>query len=187
MALLQATLEAELLKMFDSTRADFAGWPSTPAAVADAWATAYGAYAADAQDPSLDYLAVPDRAGFVSALSGALPLGSVGGTPLQAAQAFEAAFVAYWTNGGTGAVFSVGALPFLPGFATEVSSVVSLVAPGVLQGLLVPAFGVLSGDPAEAASRIASAFHTATTTAITVLITGTTAPPGPITFAGLIF
>lgn len=180
-----ATLKTNLLKMFDPSRPDFLGWPTTLIQGVDNIANAYNQYAIVAMDASNDALVTANLAGFKAPLLALAP----GSTIADTAQAFDDAFVAYWTGG----VFAIG-IPPTPAspcpsiggttlWSVEASSVVQLATPNVLKGLLLPEFAILSGDADAKATAIANAFHTATTTAIMVLITGldTTPPPvGPL-------
>jgi hypothetical protein len=175
-------LEDEFRKMFDAEHADFVGWPPTKPDAAANWSDAYDLFASDAEDVSTDPVTVKNPSLFESTLAAALP--GPDGTAVDAAQAFDDAFVQYWTGG----VFAVGTPP--PSgvggtgvFSVELTSVVTVVAPNVLKGLLVPIFESLSSDPDQKAEDIAAAFETATKTAVTVLISGldTTPPPsGPL-------
>lgn len=163
---------------------------SNPAGVASAsqaeamWAEAYDSYGFDAEDVSGDVVTTVNFGGFLSALD----FGSSGGSSRKAAQDLDRAFVAYWT----GAVFAVGSLITVPPgecpnvggngtWGSETTSVVTAVAAGVLAGLLEPIFGSpMEGDTAASkADQIAGAFHEATTTAVSVLITGLDTTPGP--------
>jgi len=146
------------------------------------WANAYDTYAKLATDVSGDVVTSVNKPGFQSALI----FSEKSGTPAQAAAEFEAAFIAYWT----GATFAVGAVPLpsapcpsippAPLWATEATSVVLSVAPGLANRLL-PIF--TNNSPNQSVSRvtkqIADAFHAATTTDVLVLITGLTLPPPP--------
>jgi hypothetical protein len=180
-----ATLKNNLLNMFDPGSAGFLGWPATLNQGITNLANAYQAYAATAWDASNDLVATVNIAGFKAALAALVP----GSTIAQAAQAFDNAFVAYWT----GAVFAIGIVPTPASpcpsvggttlWSIEISSVVSVVTPNILKNLLLAEFAVLSADANAKATAIANAFHSATTTAVTVLITGldTTPPPaGPL-------
>jgi hypothetical protein len=179
------SLKTSLLQMFDATRSDFVGWPPTLAQAVDNFASAYDLYALAATDASGDSVATTSVANFKTPLLILAP----GSSAADAAQAFDDAFVAYWTGG----VFAVGTpptpaapCPSIGGnmlWSVEISSIVQLATPNILKGLLLPEFAVLSADPDAKATAIANAFHTATTTAVMVLITGldTTPPPaGPL-------
>lgn len=178
----KAKLESELVDVFTE--------PSyqSPIEVANAWGNAYDAYARDATDASFDRVAVVNKPGFISGMSS---FSAQAGTPPSFAQLLDTAFVAYWT----GAVFAVGVpptpaakCPSVGGntiFSLEISSTVIVAAPGVLLSNLLPIFSnVTEGQTIrDQARKIADAFHQATTTAVTVLITGldTTPPPaGPL-------
>jgi hypothetical protein len=145
------------------------------------WTAAYDSYALDAEDVSGDMVTTTNRPGFLSALD----FGSWSSVQ-QAAQRFDDAFVAYWTGG----VFAVGSLIAVPPgecpnvggngtWASETTSVVTAVVAGVLKGLLLPILRANSGTPESKAREMARAFHEATTTAVTVLITGLDTTPGP--------
>jgi len=186
MALAQATLAEELTKLFDSSDPNFVGYPANLGAAASNWGNAYNTYASTAVDVSGDSLVSANAASFVSALQSGLESSS---DATAAANAFDAAFVAYWT----GAVFSIGfsptpasACPSVGGtglWSSEISSVVSAVTASTLTNLLVTEFAILGGSAASKADSLATAFHSATTTAVFVLITGldtTPTPAGPL-------
>ncbi len=189
MALSLTTLANELLKLFDVNSTSFVGWPTTVAQVATNWANAYDTYAKQAVDASGDSVAIANAASFKSTLQANLPTYATG-TAALAAQAFDLAFISYWT----GATFVLGKLPTsgspclnLGGttiFSAEISSAVSVVTPGELSAALLTRFTDKAVYTAQQkANSIAQALHIATTTAVTVLITGidTTPPPaGPI-------
>lgn len=178
----QASLAASLLDIFaskDSIR--------TAQEYEERWASAYDAYARQAQDVSGELPITVNGTGFRRALN----FEASGSAAALAAQ-FEAAFQVYWT----GAIFSFGIPPppVPPGcpnvggtsiFSTELSSLVIEVVPSVMQAQLVTQFSVASREESieSRAQAIASAIHMATTTAVFVLITGldTTSPPtGPL-------
>jgi len=167
MTLVAATLESELLKLFDSSSASFAGYPATTAAAANNWANAYDAYAKAATDSTLDSLATANKAGFASTLVSQLPADPAAGSYVTAANAFDAAFVTYWT----GAIFTF--------VAPEISSLVTAIIPSTLANLLLPIFADVSsvGTAQVKAQQMAAAFHTATTTAVTVTIAFAVGPP----------
>lgn len=180
MTLSASKLESKLLDFFK--KPDF----EAPFQAALAWTDAYDSYARDATDASNDLVVVTNRPGFQSALQ-FTPQGS----PPTMAQMFDTAFVAYWT----GAVFAIG-IPPTPAapcpsiggntiFSVEIASLVIAAVPGVLMNLLLPIFaGVTKASTAQQqAQQVASAFHAATTSAVTVLITGldtTPTPAGPL-------
>lgn len=144
-----------------------------------AWTDVYDSYAVDAQDASDDAVVSTNAAGFHSQLSLAHGL-----TPAQAAAEFDAAFVAYWT-GATFGISIPAVAPVCPSsggngiFGLEISSVVTVVTPGVLGAALLALFNVVTPDFTTRATQLAAAFHAATTGAITVLITGTDTTPSP--------
>jgi hypothetical protein len=189
-ALDQNTLKTELLKLFDENDPLFVGWPATVADAATNWGNAYNTYAMAAQDVSGDILATPNLAGFTGTLTGQL---ATSVDAVSSSLAFDTAFVAFWT----GAIFAVGIpptpVPILPTgaacpnvggtltFVTETTSIVSLVAITVLSSLLQPVFSVQYPDAASAADAISAAFHTATISAVTVLITGVDPLGAPVT------
>lgn len=190
MALNQALLKSELLKLFDETDPGFAGWPTTIVQAATNFANAYDKYAIQAQDASGEPPLSVNKAGFETALM-SIPVPEVG-TAAVSANIFDQAFLAYWTGGS----FTFG-IPPPTGvggtgiFSVELSSVVLSVTPSVLGNLLLPIFSTYSAFAEPQADAIASAFHTATTTAVVVIITGldTTPPPTgplPITNTGTI-
>jgi len=199
MSLDKAKMEAKLLRMFDQDHVEFIGFPTDIATAAANWTDAYDTYALDAEDASGDTLASASASSFEEHLGGGpgdppspppnLP--GPGGTPTMAAQAFDDAFVKYWT----GASFNVGTPPVhlspCPNvggttiFSTEATSVVSGVTANVLRGLLIPIFSDInpSTTAAQKASQIATAFDTATKSAVIVSIDGldtTTPTPVPI-------
>lgn len=196
MALDVNKLKAELLKLIDPNDAGFVGYPADTDEAAANWTAAYDVYSRDAADVSGDSVLTVNPAGFEGAVRSGL-VSSV--TPVQAATAFGNAFLSYWTGG----VFAVGSLPATPTvpcpslggnliWGTEVSSLVTAVVPAGLISLLTTEFAVNTADPDAKATALANAFHTSTTTGITVLITGldTTPTPGgplPITNACTVF
>lgn len=181
MTLNVATLVTELRKFSDQSYSGFVGFPTSKAEAKAKWATAYDTYASTAVDVSLDLVATKNKPGFQSAL-----VFGESNTPAQAASEFDSAFVAYWT----GAIFAIG-IPPTPAascasiggnsiFGIEVTSIVSVITPNVLNNLLLPVFTNNTGNSAlPQLQSIANAFHTATTTAVFVLITGTDTTPTP--------
>jgi hypothetical protein len=185
--LVEANLASEFLKLVDSASPSFSGFPSSKADATTNWAQAYNTYALSAQDASEDLVASVSLPGMISTLLAQLP-DSATGTPDLAAAAFDSAFVQYWT----GAIFAVGIPPTGLGacpnaggtsvFSSEISSVVTAVTANVLKDLLLPIFNSIN-DGIVASQLLATAFHTATTSAVIVLITGldtTPAPAGPL-------
>lgn len=182
MALSQATLKAELLKLIDQDSPTFIGFPATKEQACENWANAYDVYCQSAQDISNDGLATSNPTGFKNSLIANLPEGAAGSAALGAA-AFESAVVAYWT----GATFNIGSLP--PGgiggtgvFSIEISSVVTEITPNVLYDLLLIEFSktTFELDMDVKADTLAALFHTFTTTAVIVTISGSdTTPPPP--------
>ena len=185
MTLVQGTLESQLSLFMDSSAPGFTTFPVTSQAAAALWAAAYDSYALAATDASGDGLLAASRAGFEAALS--FPLTA---TPVSAAAELAAAFLAYWA----GATFAVGQLlspatepcPSIGGnglWSVETTSVVTAASSNPLE---LELFGILSLPSNSAGSKIediASAFHKATTTDVTVLITGldtTPTPTGPL-------
>ena len=180
MALLQATLKTQLLRLVDSENPSFLGYPSTLEQTAENWTTAYDIYCQSAQDISDDGVATVNTVGFKNALIANLPEGT--GTGALAAAAFESAFVAYWM----GAVFNIGNLP--PGgvggngiFGVEISSVVTTVTPNVLYGLLLAEFNkaVFETNMDTKANTLAALFHATTISAVICTISGTDTTPAP--------
>jgi len=167
---------------------------STEGVAEQRWASAYHAYASKAMDASNDMVASANQAGFRSALNFRVAKDSM--TPLTIAQQLDLAFVSYWT----GATFAVG-IPPTPAakcpsvggntiFSTEISSIVQTVIPGTLLAQLTPIVTQKSkaATLSDMAQQYADAFHTATTTAVLVFITGldTTPPPaGPLSVFNL--
>lgn len=154
------------------------------------WASAYHSYASDAEDISGDSLNAGNRTGF----RGVLNFRSIRHVS-QMAQQLDSGFVAYWTGasfGLTSLVAGIGSpcpnVPVPPQplssliFATETASSVIAVAAGAMRAAVLPVLtrnfrGVTAEDQA---ARLAAAMHSATTTAVTVLITGLdTVPPVP--------
>jgi len=153
------------------------------------WASAYHSYASDVTDVSGDRATNLSRAKFQRILRF-----RSSGQARNFARQLDQAFVTYWT----GTVFAVG-IPPSPAaqcpsaggsgiFSSEISAVVVSVAPQVLSRLLIPALAATTASNDEAVSKIAQAFHTATTTAVRVLITGldtTPSPAGPLPITNL--
>lgn len=180
------TLKDELDKLVDENNPSFTGWPANIGIAATNFANAYTTYAMTAQDRSTDIVLTYNTAGFAAAIATLV----IGDSYLTASQAFEQAFIAFWT----GATFAIGIPPISAPpclnvggttiFSTELASVVTTITPGVLQPLLFTEFQKIeNSDMSGKTLRIAQAFHTATTTAIAVTITGldTTPPPaGPL-------
>ena len=190
MALSQTVLIDEILKLIDSTREDFVTYPATREDAITNWANAYNTYALAATDISGDGLVTANLAGFISTLASLLPEVPPGGSIIEAANAFDAAFVSYWT----GATFAVLIPPPPPNdppippainngiFGLETISTVTAVTAGILSANLQEEFASISSDAATKAAGLASAFHTATTSAVIVTIIGvdtTPAPAGP--------
>lgn len=189
MALSQAKLAGAILDIF----ANKAGVSSVEL-FEERWASAYDSYARDAQDISGEAPITVSAVGFRRALNF-----RVCRHASQISAQFEQAFQTYWTGG----VFQFGIPPppVPPGcpnvggntiFGVELSSLVTLVTPGVMFSQVYPEFSTaFRGDTIQArASAIAAAMHRATTTAVFVLISGTdtTVPtPLPITNACTIF
>lgn len=181
MSLSQAALKQAILDYVQPADDKPEHFPGDMTVSAQRWAQAYDTYASAAVDASGDPVVSKAPAGFQSALAA---LSGPVGSASAAALAFDNAFRAYWT----GAVFAVGTPP--PGgvggdgiFATELTSVVSAVAPGVLQASLEAVFAVPSSDRDLVAGAIAAAMHAATTSAVTVVIAGmdtTPSPAGPL-------
>jgi hypothetical protein len=176
------TLNVAKLRSDIKAHLDAGGSKASPSSLEAAakWATIYDTYARQATDVSGDKVAVTNKLGFQAALAF-----TPAGLPITAALQFQAGFMAYWT----GAVFAVGipptpaaacpSIPPAPPWAVEVSSLVASVLPG-LAPLLVPTFANTANRPTSVvAGELASAFHTATTTMVMVLITGITLPPPP--------
>ena len=193
MTLAQTTLKTEFLKLMDPTDPLFAGLPATKALAVPNWCNAYDTYALSAVDVSNDALVTVNLPTMISTLQAQLPDPTPAATLLQAADAFDAAFVSYWTGATFGILIPILPLPFIPRcpnigvgnniWGAEVTSAVTTVTPGVLSGLLVVEFAVLSSDVQTKATALATAFHTATLSAVYVTIVGvdTTIPtPLPI-------
>jgi hypothetical protein len=187
MALLQATLKTELLKLMDSSAIDFAGYPATVVDAATNWANAYDVYAKAAQDISTGTLATSFPLLFAAKLAAKLNPCPPGGDATSAADAFDFAFIDYWT----GAIFSAGVVP-LAGvavppavlgtmlFSVIASSVVTAITSGVLSAALLPIFSDTVMDVDTRATQLAAAFHTATISAVNVLISGSDTTPSNI-------
>lgn len=180
MSLNQAKLKTEIMKLIDEETPGFIGFPTDLVTACQNWGNAYNIYALDAVDISGDKLLTSNLVGFQNALAANLPVAEAG-TSILAASAFDLAFISYWTA----AVFSIGMIPLggIGGtgiFSVEISSVVSAITPNVLNNLLLPIFNLNSEDTDAKADSLATAFHTATTTAIFCLISGldTSPPPG---------
>jgi hypothetical protein len=175
-------LKTELDKVFLESNSLFVGWPSNISQAAHNIAEAYKTYAIDAFDVSLDTLVSYNQPGFENSL---LTLNN-NSTYLDAATAFDLAFTTFWT----GAIFSIGLLTVgtpacinIGGtgiFATEISSTVISIIPDILKNLLLPEFSAVDkNDMIDKTLKIAQCFHTATTSAVVVLITGLDTTPGP--------
>ena len=193
MTLAQTTLKTEFLKLTDPTDPLFAGFPLTKALAALNWCNAYNTYTLSAVDVSNDALVGANLALMKTTLTAQLPDPTPAATMLQAANAFDAAFVSYWTGATFGILIPILPLPFIPRcpniglgnniWGAEATSSVTTVTPGVLSGLLVAEFAVMSSDVQPTAAALATAFHTATLSAVFVTIVGvdTTIPtPLPI-------
>jgi hypothetical protein len=184
MTLSKATLKAELLKIMDSQNPNFVGWPATPATAITNFAAAYNTYATQATDISGDHLILANLPGFIAAITSAMPPPSPGGTLANYASTMATAFTTYWTAapftilipppsgiGGTG-VFSI-----------EVTSLVTVINSAILSTGILTQLNQQFDSADDAADAVADVWHTATTTAITVVIVGldTTPPPaGPL-------
>jgi len=185
MALNVAGLQAQILQILSTPIGK-----TTPAQAAAEWTAAYDSYARAGTDASLD----PVLSVKPPAFRAALKFVNRSGTPLTAALEFERAFIGYWTGG----LFAVG-LPPTPAvippsappvaWQNEIVSVVIAAVPG-LASLLVPIFtDNANQDLNSRARQFANAFHTATTTMVTVQISGLTVPmptPLPIIHIGLV-
>ena len=196
MTLSQSVLESELAVLMDPDDVGFIGFPASAAIAAGNFATAYDRYAnntsgfgaSQATDTSGDSAVSTNKAGFESALGFAQP-----GTAAGTAAEFGAAVAAFWA----GATFGIGSIGCLAGdscacanvggtglFAVKASSVVSAVNSAPLISALTTELEIESLDGAAKAAAIAADLHVATTSDVTVLITGldtTTPTPLPIT------
>jgi len=142
----------------------------------------YHEYASQAVDASGDSLLSSNPSGFRSALRFS------GISKLEFASQMDTAMQSYWT----GAAFGIGSLvvgtgvpcPNVGGtglFSSEISSLVSVVTPGVMRGaLLADPLSLTRNNSMSAAVAFARAMHLATSSAVLVLIAGldTTPPPG---------
>jgi hypothetical protein len=189
MALSVDTLKAELAKFLDPNDPAFAGLPTSLNFAAAKWANAYQAYASAAKDASGDAVATAFASKFEDAIKN---LGQPQ-TPAQAAAIFGTAFTDYWA----GATFSTGTLPAsgVGGtgiFASEVTSAVTVVNAVGLIAALTTEFANNSATASTKIAALAAKLHAATTTGVTVLISGLdTTPLGsggplPITNTGAI-
>jgi hypothetical protein len=187
MSLSTDLLTDEIRKIIDSTHPEFTSLPATAAETASRWTDAYDTYAINATDVSSDALILANKAGFESALLASLPAAEAG-SAVGAAQAFENAFIAYWTAATFG-VLTIPPPPNDPGsnsgvFSQETTSIVTTIVPGVLLALLTAEFSIIDfASDEEKAASLADAFHNATTSAVIVLITGidtTPSPSGPL-------
>lgn len=165
----------------DSANGQFVGWPATPAAAITNFATAYNNYATQATDISGDNLVTANLAGFQAAITASIPPPNPGGTLANYATAMGTAFTAFWT----GAIFAIGKIPpsGIGGtgiFASEITSLVTVVNSAGLQAAILAQLNQQFDNADDAADALADVWHTATTTGVTVLITGldTTPPPG---------
>ena len=198
MALSQATLKAEILKIIDEEDDNFVGWPATREIACTNWGNAYDSYIwtlgeplSNARDVTGDSLISANKAAFIAALVSDLP-GEIGNAT-DAADAFSKAFEAFWT----GATFvslpasavpvhnapcanyytgTVGTYIFAPG--SKAASAVTTIVTATIKSNLITEFGILSDDVDAKANSLANIFHTATTTNITITIAGVdTTPP----------
>jgi len=148
------------------------------------WATIYHDYAREGEDVSGEPAINLSKSKFSRPLN--LKQSQ---TAQQFCRQLDQAFVSYWT----GVTFATAVVPSPPlacpniggtgVFSVEISSVVTVVAKGVLYGALIPIVSSLGGAASTKAAQFAEAFDSATKTAVTVLITGqdTTPPPaGPL-------
>lgn len=172
----------------DQEHPSFKKFSTNVSDIAEKWTVAYETYANGAQDVSGDSALSTNRAGFKAEL---LKLFSNNKqNPTSAVNAYAAAFTQYWTGG----TFAVGKTTTGTGgngiFGVEASSSVTVVLSVGLKAALTTIF--FSKNPSSInfrAIQLANAFHAATTTEITVLITGidtTTPTPLPITNTGTI-
>jgi hypothetical protein len=200
MALDQTVLTNEILKLIDPTCEGFVAYPETREDAITNWANAYNTYAVAAMDVSGDVLLTSNLAGFTSTLLSLIPTIPPGGSILEAANAFDTAFITYWA----GATFNIlipppppNDVPIPPAinngiFGLEATSIVTTVTAGVLSANLQQEFAIISSDTATKAAGLASAFHAATTSAVIATIVGvdttpTPAGPYPITNTNTIF
>lgn len=157
------------------------GLQTDGAAAAKAFTTAYVNYAKAATDVADNALVTSNQPEFCAQLSACFATSN--GTAAQAAAAFAAAFTAFWT----GATFTSPGLP-APGLSvggtgimvTQISSAVAFVNPGYLQGRLFTLFSTADANTPERLAAFASCLHTATTTGVSVLISGLDATPPPV-------
>jgi hypothetical protein len=135
MTLSASKLKDELLKVLDSTNIHFVGNSATIIAAANNWANAYDVYAKDATDLSGDAVVLTNKAGFASTLAAQIPPSPNAGSYATTANAFDLAFIAYWTA----ATFRTGTPPTPTGlcpntggnmvFGIEATSAVSVITP----------------------------------------------------------
>lgn len=184
MTLSKAVLKAELLKIMDSENPNFVGWPTTSVDAINNFANAYHTYASQATDISGDSIVIVNLPGFVASITSSIPPANPGGTLANYASVMATAFTTYWTGG----MFAIGMLPpFGIGgtgiFSTEITSLVTVINPAILSTGILAQLNQQFDSADDAADAVADVWHTATTTGITVLITGldTTPPPtGPL-------
>ena len=178
MSLSPSSLESKLRQVFESPES----FTSRQQAEAR-WARIYDEYASNAEDISTDRVATKNSIGFRRALNFQNNL-----TTARFARQIEQGFLSYWT----GATFAVGIPPAGTGvpcpnvggnsiFGIEASSVVITTTPNVMFSNLFPVLRSFTRTTSaqQKAREIAQAMHTATTTAIFVLISGTDTTPGP--------
>ena len=175
-------------------------FPSSIDAAREAWTNIYDTYALFAEDMSGDSLTASSRSGFKdelileASLDEFVPVASPAADLI--AEEFAKAFVAYWED----AAFAILTTPDPDAdcvsdggnlvWASETTSVVSVVNSNPLEIALAAEFRNISTDGAAKAEAFATIFHKATTEDVTVLITGvdTTSPtPLPITNTCTIF
>lgn len=197
MVLSKATLEAELLKIFDPPDPKEDNFPQTVDEFAAAFTAAYDTYSATAEDASKDNPAAVNSTAMETKLK-TLKAGDAaqGVTAADAAAIYAGAWKDYWTGVAfnTASVGTQGPPPRCSNvggngiFGSETTSVVTMVTETTLQSQLQAEFEDRGPDDspktaAQAASNIAQIFHDATTTDIMVKITGfDTTPPltGPL-------
>lgn len=196
MSLSESKLVTELRKIMDPSFEDFIPFgtvedASDESGITDVrntmrqrWSSAYDAYASSAEDLSGDSVLTKFPAKFLNSLTFAEP-----GTNETAALEFSTAWARYWTGGA----FAIGKLVAGLGspcpnvglgtklFAMEATSLVTVVNAFPLLAALVTEFSTVTESNKTRAENLAKIFHTATTTQISVVITGVDATtPTPL-------
>jgi hypothetical protein len=166
MALVKATLKAELLKLYDSNDPAFVGYAADVATAATNLANAYDTYASTAQDPALQLMLAPAEALAKAALISTLSTIPPTGTLVSSLSIMDAAFVAYWM-----------AIAFVVVPPNTVSKVTAVIAGGWATGLTATLSDQTMAIDAKCQS-LSDTIDSVTKSSVTVTIT---TPGGPVT------